>query len=259
MKNKLLTLPNVITLCNLACGCAAIVYALPPGGREDFSAATVFWLVAAAAVFDLFDGMAARLTGQHSEIGKQLDSLADLVSFGVAPAAALYTVFEYYPLEWSMVGEVLRFGVFALALFSALRLAKFNVDDTQRGEFRGLPTPAAGLAMVSLLWILSLWSEPNFPIAKWIHNADSWWWHMRLIMYMMMPLFVAATCWLLVSKVRMFKLKLKYTEDLGRKLRNIFLIVAAIMAILFSIGGVFFAVVIYVAMNAAVGRKRIID
>ncbi len=111
---------------NLGCGCLATAAAF--GG--DLRVA--FWLVVGAAVFDFLDGMTARLTRQYSEVGKQLDSLCDVVSFGVAPASVLYAA----------GGGV---WVIFLVLFSALRLAKFNTDEEQKYTFRGLPTPASGL------------------------------------------------------------------------------------------------------------------
>ncbi|MDR2891330.1 MAG: CDP-alcohol phosphatidyltransferase family protein [Alistipes sp.] len=132
MKNRMFTLPNLITLANLALGCAATVAALSTGGRLNLA----FWLIAAAAVCDFADGLAARLTGQYSDLGAQLDSLADVVSFGVAPSAVLFTVYRYSPSVFGGVPEWLTDGVgwavFAVALFSALRLARFNVDGMQK-------------------------------------------------------------------------------------------------------------------------------
>ena len=129
MKIKLFTIPNILTLCNLLSGCAAAVFALCVNDLQ-----WAFWCVVVAAGFDFLDGFVARLLKSHSAIGKELDSLADMVSFGFAPAAVLYTMY-------AMTGgsDVWGFAVFVVAAFSALRLAKFNLDENQTTQFIGLP------------------------------------------------------------------------------------------------------------------------
>lgn len=144
MKIKLFTIPNLLTLSNLLCGAFAVVAALV---WDDLTLA--FWLVVAAAVFDFFDGFVARLIGQASPIGVELDSLADDISFGFAPAAVLYVLFGRMTGLW-ITTDYAGLAVFVFSAFAALRLAKFNIDDTQHTEFCGLPTPAATLFCVSL-------------------------------------------------------------------------------------------------------------
>jgi len=151
MKRTLSFLPNLITLLNLFFGCVAIVFALQ--GWILFAG----YCIMLAAVFDFCDGLAARLLDAYSEVGKQLDSLADVVSFGVAPAAMLYktlctvlasqTAWDLDSLGW----ELFAFFPFVIVLFSALRLAKFNVDTRQADLFLGLPTPANALLIASFL------------------------------------------------------------------------------------------------------------
>lgn len=126
-------IPNTLTCCNLLCGCGAIIAAM----NGDTTMA--FWLIVTAAVFDFFDGFAARMLKAYSPIGGDLDSLADVVSFGVAPAFIWFGMGNGY---WA-------YGAFLLAAFAALRLAKFNVDTRQTEEFRGLPTPAMALFIAS--------------------------------------------------------------------------------------------------------------
>jgi CDP-diacylglycerol--serine O-phosphatidyltransferase len=218
MKNKLFTLPNMVTLCNLACGCVATVVALQ-GGRPEL----VFWWVAAAAVFDFADGAVARLTRQYSAVGRELDSLADVVSFGVAPSAALFALWGRS--AGNLPSEV-GFVVFAVALFSALRLAKFNVDPDQTEEFTGLPTPAAALALTSLV---AVWGAPP----QWMILA-----------------LVALVCWLLVSDVRMFSLKVKSLALRGNELRYTFLVCSAVLIAVLGIGGVAASVGLYVTVSA---------
>ena len=137
MKIKLFTIPNLLTLSNLFCGSVAVVSALVWGDLK-----LAFGLMVLAAVFDFFDGFAARLLNQSSPIGLQLDSLADDISFGLAPAAIMYSLYQWMPGIWLPEGYP-GLVVFVFTACAALRLAKFNIDDTQRTEFCGLPSPAA--------------------------------------------------------------------------------------------------------------------
>lgn len=132
-------IPNAITLCNLLCGVIAVIFALWDS-RLDLAAACIV----AGIFFDFFDGLAARLLKVPSELGKQLDSLADLVTSGLAPAVILWVLLGDSP--W-------RYVALAMPLFAAYRLAKFNIDERQHTSFRGLPTPANALVWASLgLW-----------------------------------------------------------------------------------------------------------
>ena len=134
-------IPNSITLLNLLCGSVAVVYAA--GGCYY----AVWMLCILASVFDFFDGFAARKLGAYSEIGKELDSLSDLVSFGLAPSVALLS---FYKANVGGAPEVLAYTALIIVACSALRLAKFNLDERQTKSFLGLPTPACGLLVVSL-------------------------------------------------------------------------------------------------------------
>ena len=134
MKIKLFTIPNLLTLSNLFCGSVAVVSALVWGDLK-----LAFGLMVLAAVFDFFDGFAARLLNQSSPIGLQLDSLADDISFGLAPAAIMYSLYQWMPGIWLPEGYP-GLVVFVFTACAALRLAKFNIDDTQRTEFCGLPS-----------------------------------------------------------------------------------------------------------------------
>ena len=132
-------IPNTITSMNLFSGSIAIVMAF-----EGAFIWVVFWVIL-AAIFDFFDGMAARLLNAYSEIGKELDSLADVVSFGVAPSVAVFILLRDYilfPESLSIIQPYVPYLAFIIAVFSALRLAKFNIDERQTSSFIGLPTPA---------------------------------------------------------------------------------------------------------------------
>ena len=132
-------LPNFLTCCNLLCGCFGIVFLLEDRG---IPAAYFVW---ASCVFDFLDGFVARALKVSSPIGKELDSLADVISFGLLPALVMYKLIgAHTTIEW------LPFIAFFTAAFSALRLAIFNVDETQTDSFRGLNTPANTLFITAL-------------------------------------------------------------------------------------------------------------
>lgn len=227
MKIKMFTIPNFITLGNLACGCAAIVFALQTGRLN-----IAFWFIAGAAVLDFLDGFVARLTKQYSEIGVQLDSLADMVSFGVAPSVVLFVMYRYsFPL-WNP-GPFLAawpgWLMFVVALFSALRLAKFNIDDTQSTEFVGLPVPANALLICGLGW---MFYADDIEIAR----------ELLLVLAILMS-------WLLISPIRMFSLKFKGFGWKENELRYIFLVCCAILVALFGIGGIPASICLYVIVS----------
>jgi CDP-diacylglycerol--serine O-phosphatidyltransferase len=140
--NLLRHLPNGITLANLLCGCLGIVMVF----KQDLETAS--YLILLAALFDFLDGFFAKLLHATSAIGKDLDSLADMVTFGVLPSFLLYALIEegFTGTDYSF----LRYAAFSIALFSALRLAKFNNDPRQSDRFIGLPTPASTLFVASL-------------------------------------------------------------------------------------------------------------
>ena len=134
-------IPNTITCCNLVSGCIATSFAF--GGNPEMA---LLWIII-GAVFDFFDGMSARLLHVSSPIGKELDSLADDVTFGVAPATIVFS--QLFVMEYPGFLEPLRpwlpYAAFIIAAFSALRLAKFNLDERQTTSFIGVPTPANAL------------------------------------------------------------------------------------------------------------------
>lgn len=227
MKIKLFTVPNIITLCNLLCGCGSIVASLVLG---DFTLAFIF--VVASAVCDFFDGFTARLLRQYSDIGVQLDSLADMVSFGVAPSAAMYALAAnstamYALPSWLTVGLV--FVPFIMAAFSALRLAKFNIDDTQHDSFEGLPTPANALFCLSFVYAVV--STDKCVGIEWI----------ALISVVMAAL--------LVSPIRMFSFKLKNLGWKQNKMQYIFILLSIIALLTLGVYAVPTIIVIYIVLS----------
>tara|TARA_B100001115_G_C15748196_1_gene365632 strand:+ start:93 stop:803 length:711 start_codon:yes stop_codon:yes gene_type:complete len=142
-------LPNMLTLANLASGVLAIIALFE--GRWDL----ILWFLGASLVFDFLDGLVARALGVHSELGLQLDSMADLISFGLAPGIALFHTFQEAGRSGEPLPEFLPYLALLVPIFSALRLAKFNLDDRQEEFFIGLPTPSNAI----LLYSLCLWAQ----------------------------------------------------------------------------------------------------
>ncbi len=222
MKIRLFTIPNLITLGNMLCGCAALVAILT---RGDLVAA--FWLVAAAAVLDFLDGFTARLLKAYSPVGVQLDSLSDMVSFGAVPAAALFAMYNGTAGDSSIVPE--SYALFALALFSGLRLAKFNIDTEQKEEFIGLPTPACAILVMSIGWMAAKGYLELPPLIILIGTG--------------------VLCWLLISPVRMFSLKFRDFSWRGNKLRYTFLILSAAALVVLGITAIPLIITAYIVFS----------
>lgn len=227
MKIRLFTVPNLLTLMNLMCGAVAALAALALGDLR-----LAFWLVVAAAVFDFMDGFAARLLHCPSPLGVQLDSLSDMISFGFAPASILVALYGRSEalLPWSE--PVQTAGVLLLYLltaFSALRLAKFNIDETQHTEFCGLPTPAAALLCASL----GLLAQGDGPLF-----AREW----LLLLAVVLGL-------LLISPIRMFSLKFHGFGWSGNRLRYLFILTCAVLIFTLRTYAVPAIVVLYIVVS----------
>lgn len=227
----------MLTCCNLICGCIAVQFAL----KTDFNAALAF--VVAGAVFDFFDGFAARLLGVASPIGKELDSLADVVTFGFAPSAVVYSLLAQaeMPAAIAALEAYVPYLAFVMAAFSALRLAKFNLDERQTSSFLGLPTPAN-----ALFWTALAYSFSNAL------STSPW------TCYALMA-GVVLSSWLLVSEVPMFALKFKTFALRPNLLRYGFLALSAALILLLGIGGLAWVIVLYVTLSIATAlwQKRV--
>lgn len=211
-------IPNVVTCCNLISGCIATLFAL----KGDFATATIF--IVAGAVFDFFDGMTARLLGVSSPIGKELDSLADVITFGFAPSAMAFTFLgqQLVCCETCCIASLIPYTAFIMAAFSALRLAKFNLDERQAMGFIGLPTPANALFWTSFILASEKFAIPYLP-----------WLTILLLL---------VSCWLLVCEIPMFALKFKHYGWSGNELRYGFIAVSA--ALLVFLGWNAFCIII---------------
>ena len=203
-------IPDCITSMNLLCGIIGVVFAFK--GRVDIS----FALMLGASVADFLDGFAARMLGAYSDLGKELDSLSDLVSFGVLPSVMLYNVSKA-----CMFGESwICWTPLLITLASGLRLAKFNVDSRQTDSFLGLPTPAAALLAGSICHFVA--SDPASFLASWCAGQ------------VFVPAFSVCISALLLSEIPMFSLKFHKHDSQTLKNKRMafaFLVLAAILVV----------------------------
>lgn len=220
-------IPNTITCFNLASGCFATIMAL----QGDLKAA-IIWIII-AAIFDFSDGLAARLLKAYSPLGKELDSLSDIVSFGVAPGMSLYVLLatavgssEISGISW------LPYLAFVIPVFSGLRLAKFNVDERQSTSFIGMPVPAHAL----------LWGSLSYVLQPFITNHA---------LYILIACLIAsmATSYLLVSEVPMFSMKVKSLKWKGNELRYILIVCGLLFLLLFGFLGIAGTMLLYIILS----------
>jgi CDP-diacylglycerol---serine O-phosphatidyltransferase len=227
--------PSLFTSLNLVCGIIATYLSLE--GRIDIAIVLMF----IAAFFDFIDGFAARLLKVCGDFGKELDSLADLISFGLVPGAMLFFI-----QKTSLVGDSVSLGglsfikwIFLLVpilipVFSALRLAKFNIDERQKSEFIGLPTPANALFFASLCY--SFASQPESFLNK-LNNP------------ILISISVLLFSYLLVSEIPLFALKFSSFGWKKNALRYIFLIISLALIVLFKIPGFTGVIILYILLS----------
>ena len=227
-------IPNSITCCNLISGWIATYNAFLGDIRM-----ALLWIIV-GAVFDFFDGMSARLLKVSSPIGKELDSLADDITFGFAPSAIIFyelSIMEY-PSELLMLKPYLPYFAFVMAAYSALRLAKFNLDERQSLGFIGLPTPAN-----ALFWGALFVGAQNF---------------MESTAYMLpvVLLMICVSCWLLIAEVPMFALKFKQWGWKGNEVKYIFLISCLPLLMIFGITAFSVIIAWYVVLSVVVNLRN---
>jgi CDP-diacylglycerol--serine O-phosphatidyltransferase len=190
------------------------------------------------AVFDFFDGFAARLLHVSSPIGKELDSLADDITFGFAPAAIVYSLLQDLNPCLSFPGTLIPYAGFLIAAFSALRLAKFNLDERQTTSFIGLPTPANAL----------FWAATAIGFHGWLMASP-------FGFYLILAL-TFISCGLLVAEIPMFALKFKNFSLKDNRLRYAFLILAVVLIALLWIRGLAATIVLYILLSLLTQRKE---
>ena len=240
--NKIIRfVPNFITLMNLLFGIFSILFSLSGWFME------AGLMIGIAAVFDFFDGFTARLLKAGSELGKQLDSLSDMVSFGLAPGLLVYAMIEQRRGDF-LHGEFLSYLAFLIPLLSAYRLAKFNIDERQSDRFFGLPTPANALVVASFPWIAQqhtlLFGALHNPFASIVVN----------------PVFLAFYAFvfsiLLVAEIPLFSLKVKSYKWKDNVLVFSFLIFAVLAMLLLHYTAVPFIIVVYILLSVSKTGKH---
>lgn len=239
-------IPNFLTICNLLCGVFSVAIATTQCASIELAVALIF----CGAVFDFFDGFSARLLKVSSAIGKELDSLADLITFGFAPAAITSEIvfnnlyggsfndYDTIPLY----DIILTFFPYIIVAFSALRLAKFNIDTRQAHSFIGLPTPANAIFFASFAFMPNI---DNFPSE-------------------LIDVLCAIFSGLLVAEIPMFSLKFQNYTWADNKLRFSFLLIAILLLICFAIfatalQALTYIMIIYIILSIAddiVNKKK---
>jgi CDP-diacylglycerol--serine O-phosphatidyltransferase len=232
-------IPNTITSLNLLSGCISITLAF-----EGYMLFAVY-MIFLAAIFDFLDGMSARLLNSYSNVGKELDSLADVVSFGVAPSVIIFHLMKINLFETAQLPAlnmlsfkeiVLLLIPFFIAILSGVRLAKFNVDERQTENFIGLAVPANALFFVSL-YLISI-SSSNSTLLFFVHNEFT------------LTLTVILFSLLLVAEFPMFSLKFKSLGLKGNQIRYIFIVLSAILLILLHTIAIPAIILLYILLSA---------
>ena len=235
-------IPNLITLCNLLCGTIAAFYAVL--GKLDIAA----FFIMLGIVFDFFDGLVARLLGVSSPLGKELDSLADVVTSGVAPGLMLLHIF------WSEGWGYFSLVALLVPLFSAYRLAKFNLDTRQSHSFLGLPVPSNALIWVSLGAVyanpalLDISLLPAHPLAAFCFGS------VGLFVLLAVELI---GCVLMVSELPLFGLKFKNLKWGENKVRFLFLAVDIVLLLLFGVMALPIIILWYIALSLCSKKSAI--
>ncbi len=228
-------IPNFITSLNLLAGCLGIVLAFQQ---------SLLWasgMIALAVVFDYFDGTAARLLNVKSEIGKQLDSLADVVSFGILPCIIIYKIIGLNIINFNYLTTVEGFMqyypyiAFLIPVFSALRLAKFNVDVRQTDSFIGLPTPANAILIASLPFIID-------------RTESVFLYHLLMNPYFMILLTVVLS-FLLISEIPMFSLKLNNLKWQDNKLQFVLIFIAVLLILILDFVAIPIIIILYIILS----------
>lgn len=217
-------IPNALTCGNLLCGCIGIVAVIEQWNVE---AAYFVW---AAVVFDFFDGFAARALKVSSPIGKELDSLADMVSFGVLPSVMMYSMMTKVTTT-----PLYAYTAFLIAVFSAVRLAKFNIDERQHFGFIGLPTPASALLITGLPFLTG-----NF--------VEDFEWSIFALMAI-----TVLISWLMVSPIPLLALKFKTYGWKSNEMRFTLLVVSVLLLAILGSAAIVLVIILYILLSL-VGR-----
>jgi len=224
-------IPNILTIINLLCGCLAI-YCL---FFDHIEWALI--LFAGSNIADFLDGMSARMLKSNSPIGRELDSLADVISFGVSPSTVLFIILAKHftiDLQYPDINILKAVPAYLFAAFAAIRLAKFNIDTAQTDHFKGLPVPSASIFVFGILCIY------HFNALNLTHEASK-------------PFFIYVTicalCTLMVSRIPLFGLKFKHFGWKGNQAQYVFLILCVLAAVLFKEASLSLIVLVYIVLS----------
>lgn len=230
--------PNMFTSFNLVCGVIAIYFAF------NYEIKTAVYLMIAGAFFDFIDGFMARLLKVSGELGKQLDSLADMITFGLLPGVLIFTVqhnllfknaSEYQ--QFSILHWIYFFSPILIPVFSAIRLAKFNIDTRQTNTFVGVPTPANALFFASLSWTLTY--DNNFITA-------------HLSLPLIISILIVIFSFLMNAELPLFALKFKSFKFKENIIRYVFIVSSLLLLVIFKIPGILAAVFLYLLLSLIV-------
>jgi CDP-diacylglycerol---serine O-phosphatidyltransferase len=231
-------IPNAITCLNLFTGCVAVYFIFQGSPSNLTSLVFAAYLVGVAAALDFLDGLVARALHAYSEIGKQLDSLADMVSFGVVPGAILFKLMQKSaladPNTTLVQAEIMPFAAFIIIVFSALRLAKFNIDTRQTSSFIGVPTPANTILVASLPLILM---DDQFHLSGIILNY-----------YVLLGLTLFMS-YLLVAEIPLFALKFRNLSWKDNTKPFIFLLLVLPLLFILKFAAIPVIIALYVVLS----------
>ena len=223
-------IPNFITSLNLASGFAAIVFLF------NGYPVTASWVILAAMVFDFFDGFASRALNAYSDMGKELDSIADVISFGAAPGLIIYYYLSACTSSSVLTWKIIAYAVAAIfPVFAGLRLAKFNIDDTQKTTFKGLPTPAAALAVVTL--VLSSAYSGSDTVKAFFASAPA------------IIIFSVIISGLMVTRIPLLSLKFHDLKFRGNEGRFLLIAVVLLIAVFLRFAGLPLIIPAYVTVS----------
>ncbi len=234
------SIPNTLTLLNLFCGSIAVIFVI----NDDFVTASLFMFL--GVFFDFFDGFAARKLHVQSDLGLQLDSLADMVTSGLVPGMVMYKLFVLSEGSWRSSDinysnfnfyhiNVLPFLGLLVTLASAYRLAKFNLDEDQQTYFKGLPTPANALFVISLPLIM------EFQNSDYINAIILNKWFLIMV--------TLVSCYMLNSGIKLFALKFKDWSFKSNATRYIFIILCGLFIIIFQFAAIPIIIISYIVMS----------
>ncbi|WOD43956.1 CDP-alcohol phosphatidyltransferase family protein [Hwangdonia lutea] len=229
-------IPNALTLLNLFSGCIAVIFAV----NDNFVAAALF--VFLGIFFDFFDGFAARKLNVQSELGLQLDSLADVVTSGLVPGIIMFKLLEIVESGWGEIDLSVGFGLpiipllgLSITLASAYRLAKFNIDTEQQSYFKGLPTPANALLILSLPLIMEY--QNSDIINAIILNK---WFLIGVTVF---------SCWILNANIKLFALKFKDWSFKNNVTRYIFILLCVVLLMVLQFAAIPIIIILYISMS----------